>query len=79
MPSIPKFPFQIGGKGKSDGLLGKNILGNTMIAASNTLRKSLAKVATRRDPSNQKVGKTMTHIQIFHNDPKRELKRLYDL
>ena len=81
MPSIPKFPFQIGGKGKSDGLLGKNILGNTMITASNTLRKSLAKVATRRDPSNQKVGKTMTHIQIFphYNDPKRELKRLYDL
>ena len=56
MPTIPKFPFQIGGKGKSEGLIGKNILGNTMIAASNTLRKSLAKVATRRAPSSQKVN-----------------------
>ena len=56
MPTIPKFPFQIGGKGKSEGLIGKNILGNTMIAASNTLRKSLAKVATRRAPSSQKVS-----------------------
>ena len=57
MPNIGNFPFKIGGSGKSEGLLGKNILGNTMIAASNTLRKSLAKVSSRRAPSSQKVGK----------------------
>ena len=60
MPTLPKFPFQIGGKGKSDGILGKNILSNTMLAASNTLRKSLAKVnaQTRKTLSGQKVNKS---------------------
>jgi hypothetical protein len=56
MPTIPKFPFQISrGKGKSEGILGNTILGNTMAAASNTLRKSLARVATRKTPSGRKV------------------------
>ena len=69
MPNIPKFPFQIGGKGKSEGLLGKNLLGNTMIAASNTLRKSLAKVATRRNPSSQKVCTIMKYSSLFIQHP----------
>ena len=55
MPTIPKFPFQIRGKGKSEGILGNTILGNTMAAASNTLRKSLARVATRKTPTGRKV------------------------
>ena len=55
MPSIPKFPFNIRGKGKSEGILRNTILGNTMLAASNTLRKSLARVATRKDNSGHKV------------------------
>ena len=57
MPTIPKFPFQIRGKGKSEGILGNTILGNTMLAASNTLRNSLARVATRKTPSGRKVIK----------------------
>merc|ERR1712136_344845 len=73
MPTIPKFPFQIGGKGKSEGLIGKNILGNTMIAASNTLRKSLAKVATRRAPSSQKKQKRRPPMTYIPNENARNL------
>ena len=67
MPNIGNFPFKIGGNGKSEGLLGKNILGNTMIAASNTLRKSLAKVSSRRAPSSQKVSGILFRNNVFRD------------
>lgn len=53
--AIPKFPFTLGGgKGKKEGgILGNTLLGNTMIAASNTLRKNLARVANTRSSKKQ--------------------------
>ena len=61
MPIIsqPRFPFSFHRKekpaGYTTGILANTILGNTMAAASNTLRKSVARAAARKNLSGYKV------------------------
>ena len=61
MPAMNhKFPFQIPGGG--NGILANTILGNTMLAASNSLRNSVARLTSGRN----KKAKSKVNAHLFY-------------